>query len=185
MGQEVRLKGGGQLLVWQEGMWVRLEAMRPDDGRGLYKVWVCGDEGRFLLGTLVPERGGLRLCRRISRSELERSGCWPVTGGEAVLAFSFAQSRWRGEEHPERLVKDVVLQQELRGHSMRLRRRESGFCLAAEYHPGRPFPLPALFCLCAVEQVDGRAHAVFYFDGEGNPIVPHNGRNGGENSGTS
>lgn len=185
MEQEIRLTGGGRLLMSQEGMWVRLEAVRPDDGQGLYKVWLCGDEGRLLLGTLVPENEKLRLCRRISRDELERNGCWPVTGGETVMTFSFAQSRWQREEHPERLVKDEVLQQGLRGHNMFLRRRERGFCLAAEYRPHQPFPLPALFCLCAVERVDGRVHAVFSFDGAGNPVPPHNGCYGGENSGTS
>lgn len=185
MEQEIRLEGGGRLLILQEGMWVRVEAVRPDDGRGLYKVWLKGRDGRFLLGTLVPECSGLRLCRRISRSELERTGCWPVIGGEAVLSFSFAQSLWQREEHPERLVKDVVLQQKLQGCSMLFRRRAKGFCLAAEYHSGQPFPLPVLFCLCAVERLGGKTHAVFWFDGEGNPVSPHNEGRGGENSGTS
>lgn len=164
---------------------MRLEAVRPNDDRGLYKVWIRGGRGRLLLGTLVPDGQGLGLGRRLSRSELERTGCWPVTGGETVLAFSFEHSHWKREEHPEGMVKDVVLRQGLRGQSVLLRRRESGFCLAAEYRPGRPFPLPALFCLCAVERVEGAMCAVFYFDGEGNPVVPHNGSKDGKNSGTS
>lgn len=164
---------------------MRLEAVRHNDDRGLYKVWIRGDRGRMLLGTLVPEGRGLSLRRRLSRSELGRMGCWPVTGGETVLAFSFERSRWKREEHPEGMVKDVVLRQGLRGQSVLLRRWEDGFCLAADHRPGRPFPLPALFCLCAVERVEGAMRAVFYFDGEGNPVVPHNGRKDGENSGTS
>ena len=185
MEQEVCLRGGGRLLISQEGIWVRLETVRPDDGRGLYKVWVRGEEGEFLLGTLVPERGMLRLCRRISQRELERCGCWPVTGAEAVLTLSFAHAVWHREEHPERLVKESVLRQSLQGCTMLVQRQEHRICLAAEYHPGRPFPLPALFCLCRVERIQGRAHAVFCFDPEGNPVVLYNGCDGGENSGTT
>lgn len=181
----MRLKGGGQLCVWDEGTWVRLEAVCPDDGKGLYKVWVCGRGGRMLLGTLVPEGDGLHLRRRVSRSELERSGCWPITGGETVLAFSFDRSRWHREEYPDRLVKDVVLRQALRGRPMLLRRQADGFCLAAQFDPDRPFPIPALFCLSKMEYVEGKLRAVFCFDRDGNPVVPHNEGNTGENSGTS
>lgn len=183
--QEFLLKGGGKLTLWEEGALVQLQAFRNNDGRGLYKVWVHGPGGCRLLGTLAPEGDALRLRRRLTRSELERDHCWPVTGGETVLAFSFAQSGWKREEHPERLVTDVVLRQALRGQTMLLRRRERSFCLAANFDTGRPFPLTPLFCLARPEQVEGRSHAVFYFDGEGNPVLPHNGSNTGENSGTS
>lgn len=183
--QKMQLKGGGQLCVREEGTWVRLEAVYPDHGEGLYKVWIYGRGGCLLLGTLAPEGDRLRLCRRVSRSELERSGCWPITRGETVLAFSFDRSRWHREECPERLVMDVVLQRTLRGRLMLLRRQADGFCLAAQFEPNRPFPLPVLFCLSKIEYVEGKLRAVFCFDRDGNPVVPHNEGNTGENSGTS
>lgn len=185
MGQVFQLNGGGQLTLREEGVWVRLEAVRPNDAKGLYKVWLHGDGGRMLLGTLAPEGEGLRLRRRLSRSELEQRGCWPVAGGEAVLAFAFESSSWQQEEHPERRLADCVLRSSIGGRPMLLRRREDGFCLASPYDPGRPFPLTALFCLSRLERVSGKPHAVFYFDREGNPVAPHNGRHDGENSGTS
>ena len=74
-----RLEGGGTLSLQEDGLRVRLEAVRPEDGR-LYKVWVWGDGGRFLLGTPAPERGALRLCRTVSRQSLMQAGCWPVRG---------------------------------------------------------------------------------------------------------
>ncbi len=179
--QEMQLTGGGTLALWEEGTLVHLQVRRQDDGRGLYKVWIHGPGGRRLLGTLVPEGGRLCLYRRLSRGELEREGGWPVTGGETVLAFSFGQDGWVMEEHPERLVKDVVLRQALKGKAVLLRRQESGFRLSASFDTARPFTLTPLFCLSKVE--GGRV--IFFFDREGNPAVPHNDRHGGENSGIS
>ena len=179
--QEMQLTGGGTLVLWEEGMLVHLQVQRHDDRRGLYKIWIRGPGGRKLLGTLVPEGGRLCIYRRLSRRELEQEGCWPVTGGEAVLAFSFGQDGWVREEHPERLVKDVVLRQALKGQTMRLRRQEKGFRLSVSFDTARPFPLTALFCLSKVEG----GYVIFPFDREGNPVVPHNDRNSGENSGIS
>lgn len=183
--QEFQLKGGGKLTLWEEGALVHMQAARSNDGRGLYKVWLHGQGGRLLLGTLAPEGDGLRLRRRLTRSELERGGCWPVTGGETVLAFAFEVDKWLREERPERLVTDVVLRRALGGQTMLLRRRKNGFCLAAPFDIGRPFPLTTLFCLAKPERVEGRSYVVFSFDREGNPVLPHNGSNTGENSGTS
>ncbi|MBR2935289.1 MAG: hypothetical protein IKB79_06900 [Oscillospiraceae bacterium] len=179
--QEMQLTGGGTLTLWEDGELVHLQVCRPDDRRGLYKVWVHGRQGRLLLGTLVPEGGALRLYRRLTRNQLERDCCWPVTGGETVLAFSFGQDSWVREEHPERLVKDVVLRQALKGTAMLLRRVEGGFRLSASFDTAHPFPITPLFCLSKVE--GGRV--IFSFDREGNPVVPHNDSRGGENSGIS
>lgn len=173
------------MTVREEGQLVQLQASRPDDGRGLYKVWVRGMGGRLLLGTLAPEEGKLRLYRRIARKQLECSGCWPIIGGETVLAFSFEQSQWSREAHPERLVGDAVLRKALNGQSVLLRRREGGFCLAMPFDPVRPFPLTALFCLGEIRRVEGREQALFSFDRAGVPVVPHNEGDTGENSGTS
>lgn len=178
---EIQLNGGGRLALWEEGTLVHLQVQRHDDGRGLYKVWIRGPGGRRLLGTLVPEGGRLCLFRRLSRGELERERCWPVIGGETVLAFSFGRDGWVREEHPERLVKDVVLRQALKGQVMLLRRQASGFRLSASFDTVRPFPLTPLFCLSKIE--GGRV--IFSFDSEGSPIVPHNGCCDGENSGIS
>ena len=98
MEQRMEMAGGGTLLLRQEGPRVRLEAERPADGKGLYKVWLHGDRGgKLLLGTLVPEGGCLRLSRTLSVGELERAGCWPGFRVEAPLAFAFSGergSRW-------------------------------------------------------------------------------------------
>ena len=89
--QRIALAGGlGSLTLREEGprLWARAEL--PDDGRGLYKVWLTGRNGRALLGTLVPESGGrLAAERTFTADALRRQGTWPVTGGTAEHTFSF------------------------------------------------------------------------------------------------
>ena len=187
MGDRITLAGGGQLYIQDEGGLVCFEATRPDDGRGLYKVWLSGEGGRVLLGTLVPEGGRLHLCRRMTKAALERAGCWPVTAGECVLAFAFEKGagEWGQEKHPERLFQDESLRRMVAGRSMLLRTEKEGFCLRAGFDPRHPFPLPALFCLARVERVQGQVCVLFSFDRKGNPIMPHNTGQSGENSGAS
>ena len=85
------MRGGGTLTLRREGARVRMEAERPEDGQGLYKVWLHGDHGgKLLLGTLVPEQGRLMLRRTLSVDALERAGCWPQFWAAAALAFSFS-----------------------------------------------------------------------------------------------
>lgn len=182
--RQLRLNGGGTLRFREEGTLIRFEAFDADDGRGLYKIYVCGAQGKMLLGTVCPGQSGPELVRRISRNQLERCGCWPITGAERILSYSFdREPLWRQDAHPERLVGDVVLRESLECRKMLLKRRKDGFCLAAGFDPGRPFPLTPLFCLASVCTVEGRNCAVFWFDREGNPVMPYNESICGENSG--
>ena len=167
-----QMEGGGVLTAEERGLQVRLEASRPEDGLGLYKAWVRGAGGRLLLGTLAPEGGELRLFRTVSRTGLERAGCWPVTGGEAVLAFPFeeAEEGWRPEPHPERLCADPLLRAALEGRGdLCVRRRGEEILLSARFQPSRPFPLPLLFCLARVEERGGRPWLVWTLDRAGRP----------------
>lgn len=177
----MELAGGGSLTVREEGVRVRLEAVRPDNGLGVYKVWVRGAGGRMLLGTLEPENGLLRLGRTLSRRSLEQAGCWPVSGGEAVLAVPLrpAGSGWRREERPGRLLEDAVLRESAGEGALLLRWEEGGFSLAAAYDPDRPFPLAPLFCLGHVEDVGGRLHLVYCFDNAGRPRLSGIGEKNG------
>ena len=103
---------GGALTVREEGGRAVFEAVLPDDRRGLYKVWLTGRGGQFLLGTLMPENARLRLHRTLPVAELERHGVWPLTGAQARLAFPFGEGEstppkgWRWEREPGRLLGD-------------------------------------------------------------------------------
>lgn len=165
------LKGGGQLIIEPEGGFVRCEASCPNDGRGIYKVWLTGAGGRLLLGTLAPEGGTLRLCRRVSRDSLVRAGCWPVAGGECVLAFTFGLGKGWQREPADRRMTDPVLRQAARGLSALVQGEGDGFRLALPFDSTRPFQLVPGFCFARIERVEGRLCAVFSFDGQGRPRI--------------
>ena len=178
MVQNMEMRGGGWLRVQQDGPKIRLDAGRPPEKDGLYKVWLHGDRGgKFLLGTLVPEQEGLRLTRRVSLSELEHAGCWPQFWSECKLAFSFSnqgrhpQENWYCEQHPERMIQDITAKRGIHG-PMLCRRRKDGFALAAPLRTNCPIPLEPLFCLAQVERWPTGPHMIWEFDEEGQPQIP-------------
>lgn len=183
MEERVPMEGGGTLTVRQDGVRVHMEAERPPDGKGLYKVWLRGDQGgKLLLGTLVPEGDALRLRRTLSVGTLERAGCWPRFRAEAPLAFSFGEApggKWYCEQHPERMVRDPVLKAQISG-AMLCRREKEGFVLSAPFAADRPVRLPSLFCLAGVERREGKLYMVWYFNAEGEPEFPHKKENPGQ-----
>lgn len=177
------------MTVREEGTQVYVEAERTDDRQGLYKVWLCGAGGRCLLGTLVPEGKRLYLRRQISRSNLERAGCWPVIGGECVMAFSFQQGKPSGQWQPtgelSHLIKEQTLRQAAQGMRLLHKKQEDGFCLAGRFDPRTPFPIPPLFCLAWVGELCGQPYAFFSFDREGVPVLPHKPEESGQNRSTT
>ena len=181
MEQILNMQGGGTLTLHREGNQIHMEARRPEDGRGLYKVWLTGlGGGRLLLGTLAPEGGGLALRRTLSVSQLERAGCWPLEGAQAPLAFPFSDvQRWYWEPRPQEMISDPILKEQLRGPVLCSRSRE-GFSLAVPLRTDAPVTLNALICLAKVERLEGRPHLVWSFDREGRPRRPHKDRGDGE-----
>lgn len=176
MQRQIGLEGGGTLTVREDGARVHFSAVRTDDARGLYKVWLRGVNGRLLLGTLVPEGGELRLSRAMSRATLEREGCWPVAGGETVMAYPFGRGNTRGaggwhwHEQPHKLLRDPPLVRAARGWGAMYHRADAqGFALAARYSPGHEFPMIPIFCFARVERVCGHLCAVWEFDENGMP----------------
>jgi len=175
METRLELKGGGRLFLRQEGPRVHLDARRAADGRGLYKVWLTGQGGgRLLLGTLTPEGQELGLKRTISLLELERAGCWPPAGGEALLAFPFSgEGKWYCEERPRELLHDPILREGMKG-PMLCKKEKEGFLLAAPFRTDSPLPLEPLACLARLERLEGKPHLVWAFDWQGHPRIPHN-----------
>lgn len=180
--EELELGGaGGRLCLEEQGNRIFVQAVREDDGEGLYKAYLTGKMGgELLLGTLAPEKGRLCVQRLLSKSELERRGLWPVTGGRVEMAFPFSRPAapppsgpWQREETPGRLLGEELLRRcagKLR--DTLLKREDGGFALAAPYDPGAPFPLCPLFCFARVEELSGRRYAVFHFNSCGCPIFP-------------
>ena len=108
--------GQGWLTVEESGGRARCAAELPEDGKGLYKGYLCGTGGRALLGTFLPEDGRLKLRRTLSLDELRRQGAWPPTGARAELAFSAGSpggphppEGWHWEEAPARRMGEPLL----------------------------------------------------------------------------
>ncbi len=168
-------RGGGRLLVREEGLTASFEAEMADDKQGLYKLFIAGQGGNLLLGTFMPEGGRLTLRRAVPLAELRRRGVWPVTGGEARMSFSFGRDTpavgWVRAENPARLMGDRLLSQavyEQRG--LLYRREEGGFSLAAPMERGRPFPMTPIFCFARLEKLPLGLYAIFCFNKHGCPI---------------
>ena len=169
----MEMEGGGRLTICQDGPRVRIKAAHPADQKGLYKVWLRGEEGgKLLLGTLIPEGEKLELNRTLSLRELEQVGCWPQVWAECRLAFPFTKPEkgtWYCEQRPDQFLRDPLLKKWIQGPMLR-RKDGDGFCLAAPFHTGRPMVLAGLFCLARVEKWPSGFYAVWRFDGEGRPI---------------
>ena len=54
--------GQGWLTVEESGGRARCAAELPEDGKGLYKGYLCGTGGRALLGTFLPEDACYTVC---------------------------------------------------------------------------------------------------------------------------
>ena len=168
------LGASGILQLREEGPRATAEARLPDDGQGLYKVYLTGGS-RVLLGTLIPERGALLLRRTLSIDSLRRQGVWPPTGAEAVLAFSpqTPHTGWHRTDHPEGAISDPLLRRAVAALPQALLRRDrDGFSLALPWTSGQPFPLTPLFCLSRPQRLEGHWHLVFSFDSAGRPVIP-------------
>lgn len=177
----------GVLRCRQAGDRVELVMERPGPGEGLYRGYAQGDGGVLDLGTLLPEGGGLRLRRTVPLETLRRQGCWPVTGGRAVLTFPFSKASagpsrgWRetdcGAGH---FPQDPVLAQAAReaGRALEYQRADGTFCLAWCWDPRRPFPLAPAFCLAQVKGLGGQRYVVYHFTAEGRPLPPREAAGG-------
>lgn len=174
MSMEFELEGGGRLRVWEDAGRVFFRCERPVSREGLYKVWIRGDGGEMLLGTLVPEGGRMVLGRAVWPMELRRCGCWPVRGGRCDLAFRF-QSRqgdgWCWEEQPSKLVDEETAKM---GDWQRMlcHKGKDELFLACPVRKDRPVPLTSLICLAKPGRIRGEHCLIWRFDGCGKPCVP-------------
>lgn len=166
--------GKGSLRLWEEGLRVRLTARLPDDGRGLYKVWLTGARGgELLLGTLMPEGGVLQLHRQMSVDQLTRAGVWPPSGGRAALVFpagGHVPQGWQLADNLAALFSDTVLRDQAKGQrGALLRKRDGGTTLALPFAWGSAVPLEAAFCLMRPAELEGETYLLLELDASGHP----------------
>lgn len=157
--------------ITEQGARVQAEVWRADAGDGLYKAYLVGSGGQFLLGTLMPEGGQLHLKRSLSLDSLKRQGAWPVQRVREELVCSF-------REPPQGILwEDDVLRRSARKLPPHLmQKNENGFTLSFPLDPCAPFPLTPAFCFARVEN----ARLLFSFCENGSPYVPQGkGKHGG------
>lgn len=157
--------------ITEQGARVQAEVWRADTGDGLYKAYLVGSGGQFLLGTLMPEGGQLHLKRSLSLDSLKRQGAWPVQRVREELVCSF-------REPPQGILwEDDVLRRSARKLPPHLmQKNENGFTLSFPFDPCAPFPLTPAFCFARVEN----ARLLFSFCENGSPYVPQGkGKHGG------
>lgn len=175
------LEGGGRLTMEEGGGRVRFYATRPRDDRGLYKVWIWGGGGRMLLGTMTPQEGSLQLSRTLSRTALQSAGCYPVAGGEAVMAFAFQKSGtssprsqlptgWEWAEEISDLFQDEILRQGRYSKFFMKKQAGEGFLLAIRFDEKKEFPILPIFCFCRMEKLESKIYLLWKFDASGRPI---------------
>ena len=172
--QKLEMQGGGELTVQRDGLRVYLTAVRPNDNRGLYKVWLRGNGGgKVLLGTLVPEKDVLTLNRTLSLRELAQAGCWPQLRAECSLTFPFGETserKWYCEQKPGGLFSDPLLKRWV-CEPILCRRDKRGFSLAAPFRTDRRMPLPGLFCFGRIERWPAGLYIVWKFNKQGIPVL--------------
>ena len=179
MSETISLENGGHLNITKNGNQIQLTVSKEMDSSGLYKAWLRGPGGEYLLGTLSPEQGHLTLTKTVSLDTLSREGCWPISGGRIAMAFQFSTAThscnpepvWRWEHRPGHQLSDPILRESASNWgSMLIRYTENGFQLAAPFDPHYPFPITPLFCLGTIQTIDGQPHITFSFDQHGSPF---------------
>lgn len=104
-----KMEGGGSLYLRDEGNYLYLEATRPEEGEGLYKVILQGLQGRQVLGTMSPCEHGLKLSRMVSRSTMGQWGCLPLTKVICQMSFPFGEESNASVQPKSMEVPDVFL----------------------------------------------------------------------------
>ena len=171
----LEVAGGGTLRIWEENgrVFFKIECELHRDG--LYKVWIRGDRGEVMLGTLVPEGEKMTLCRAFSPGELSRCGCWPVRDARCAKAYSFQREKqgdgWSLEEDPGRFVNEET--RKLGEWRRMLYRKNDGWLeLAYPVRKDAPLPLSHLFCLAMPTRIRGEICLIWRFNQDGEPLLP-------------
>lgn len=80
-------RAGRVFLNWDD-LWltVRAEGRRREE---LCKLWLQGERGALLLGTMAPEGRWQCLCRRFTLRQVNQAGAWPPVGVTSALRFPY------------------------------------------------------------------------------------------------
>lgn len=163
----------GDVSYARQGMYIRFRVRCPAWAGcpAVCKVWLEREERHLLLGTLLPEGAELTLERRISAAELAGRGMEPPECAVACAgepAGRAGAGRWQSlatlSLHPQdAVVRDCLRQAPDAGE---WKPEKDRVLLRFPWRPGRPYPLPPLFCFGRF-----REGAVYFcLSGQGIPL---------------
>ena len=171
----------GQLRAERQGLRTVFRADCPAWDAGIRKVWLRGDRGNLLLGTLVPEGDRLRLGRTISNAMLREKGleyCQraEIEGGMGQpapqkQAQSAQENRWLPVARLSLPGMDPALAEAIRSMKNGVWRREpEGICVCCPWQIGQRMPCMPLFC-CASYSTRRGGMLTWFLDEQGKPLM--------------
>ena len=176
------MEGGGTLSLREEGLQVRLEAVRPSEGQGLYKAWL---RDRTDASFWDPPSGTGETAVDQTGEPLQPGACRLLAGrgrsDRAVLRFGVGRRSGRlasggGAGAP---VPGSVGTGKSAGAVGLLRQERGGGSDVISAVPAESALSPsAAVLLCQAGDAGGTALLVWTFDWEGNPIFSRIGQDG-------
>ena len=171
----------GQLKVNRQGLRTIFQADCPAWDSGIKKVWLRGERGSLLLGTLVPEGNRLRLGRTISNAMLREKGLERCnrseiegTAGAKPQSKSpqpAAGDRWLPAARLSLPGMDPALAEAIRSLKNGVWRREpEGICVCCPWQIGQRMPCMPIFCFASYSTRRG-GMLTWFLDEQGNPLV--------------
>ena len=161
-------KPAGELAAEREGLYTLFSARFPLRA-GLWCAWAVGDQGELRLGVMEPEGDWSVIRRRFSGRLTAPLG--RLLRGEIRPAGEKEPEVWEQAPAPDRLFRAPLLCRQLKGTQGALSRKVGDVRhLALPYDPGKPFPLPALFCFARLRSIGETAYVVYAFDGQDRPV---------------
>ena len=116
--------------------------------------------------------GELYLERTLSRSELERAGCYPPERVEVDGAAAVKPATWQDVTPQMPRFGDALLSRLFRQGGWGWKIREGGVVLCHGWQENTPFPAVPLLCLVRLERVGGRYHVYCYLNERGELEFP-------------
>ena len=163
-------KSVGELTTEREALYTWFEVWCRLPEKGLWCAWAVGEQGELRLGVLEPRGDQAAIRRRFSDRLTGPVG--RLRWGELRPAHPSEPGDWLTAERAGELFRSPWLREQLRNTSGVLTRKAQGRrYVALPYDAGRPFPLPALFCLARVCRIGGRDYVVYAFDGGERPVL--------------
>lgn len=171
----------GQLRAERQGLRTVFRADCPAWDEGIRKVWLRGDRGNLLLGTLVPEGDRLRLGRTISnamlrekgleycqRAEIEGTMGQPAPQKQSRPA---QESRWLPVARLSLPGMDPALAEAIRSMKNGVWRREpEGICVCCPWQIGQRMPCMPIFCFASYSTRRG-GMLTWFLDEQGKPLM--------------